>query len=80
MTKLDVSLPLDQEAIATDQEGIAIPAPARAFRIADVASTVAEEKRPARPRWRRRDWLLVVSAALSGLLVANAIVRHRKPL
>jgi serine/threonine-protein kinase len=33
--------------------------------------------RPPRGGWRRRDWLLVGSAALAGLLVAAAVIRKR---
>jgi hypothetical protein len=33
--------------------------------------------RPARAAWRRRDWLLVGSAAIAGLLVAGMIVKKR---
>lgn len=75
MTRLDVSLPPEQEA-ATDLEGRAITAAPSAFHTAEAATAIAEEQ-PKMLRWRRRDWLLVISAGLGGLLVANAILRHR---
>jgi hypothetical protein len=33
--------------------------------------------KPARPGWRRRDWLLVGGATLLGLVVARAVVKRR---
>jgi hypothetical protein len=33
--------------------------------------------RPARERWRRRDWLLVGGAGVVGLILAGAIVARR---
>jgi multisubunit Na+/H+ antiporter MnhB subunit len=33
--------------------------------------------RPARARWRRRDWLLVGGAGIIGLILAGAIVTRR---
>jgi serine/threonine-protein kinase len=34
--------------------------------------------RPPRPRWRRRDWLLVGGAGIVGLILAGALVTRRK--
>jgi eukaryotic-like serine/threonine-protein kinase len=34
---------------------------------------------PKRPGWRRRDWLVVVGAAVVGIIAARAVVRRNRP-